>query len=91
MTQFIIFLIIGVVGIVVGYYLGVGRRMAGQGVYPEETRGAVGRRQAEKDANISKLKEYLSGKETVTNDEIAQRVDVRLAHGGGDAVKSRRF
>ena len=42
--------------------------MAGQGV--------VGRRQTEKDANINKLREYLHGKETVTNDEIERFLGV---------------
>jgi len=68
MTQFIIFLIIGVGGIVVGYYLAVRRKMAGRGV--------VNRRQTEKDENINKLKEYLRGKDRVTNDEIERFLGV---------------
>ena len=68
MTQFIIFLIIGVAGIVVGYYLAARRKMVG--------RGAVERRQTEKDMNINKLKEYLKGKTTVTNDEIGRFLGV---------------
>jgi len=39
-------------------------------------RGAVERRQAEKDVNINKLREYLSGKKTVTNDEIERFLGV---------------
>lgn len=68
MTQFIIFLIIGVVGIVVGYYFAVRRKA--------RKLGAVGRRQAERDANIDKLKDYLNGKEKVTNDEVEKFLGV---------------
>lgn len=64
MVQFVIFFILGTLGIAIGFYFGMRRRVRGQ--------GAVGRRQAERDANIGKLKEYLRGRETVGNDEIEQ-------------------
>ena len=39
-------------------------------------RGAVERRQTEKDVNINKLREYLKGKTTVANDEIERFLGV---------------
>jgi len=74
MTQFIIFLIIGAVGIVVGYFLALPKLRAKAGL--ALGRGAVGRRQAKRDANIDKLKDYLRGKEKVTNDEVEKFLGV---------------
>lgn len=68
MTQLIIFIIIGLLGIILGYYFAIQRKMAG--------RGAVARREAERDANVEKLKNHLRGRETVTNDEIEQFLGV---------------
>ena len=68
MIQSTIFIIIGIVGILAGYYFTTRRKTMGL--------GAVGRRQSEKNANISKLKEYLNGKERVTNDDIERFLEV---------------
>ena len=68
MSQVIIFIILGILVIVVGYYFTARRKVMGL--------GAVGRRQTAKNANISKLKEYLNGKERVTNDDIERFLEV---------------
>ena len=66
MTQFIIFLIIGLGGIVVGYYFAVRRK----------TRDAVDKRSVEKQENLRKVREYAAGKQEVTNDEIEKLLNV---------------
>lgn len=67
MTQFIIFIIIGLAGILVGYFLAVRRKAR---------KNAVDRRDEAKDENMRKLREYIAGKETVSNDEAERFLGV---------------
>jgi len=66
MIQFLTFLIIGLGGIVVGYYFAVRRK----------TRDAVDKRSVEKQENLRKVREYAAGKQEVTNDEIEKLLNV---------------
>ena len=78
MTQFIIFLIIGVAGIIVGYYLAVRRKV-------RKVNAHVARQQEAKEKNKRKILEYARGKEKITNDEIEKRLGV------SDATTTRYF
>jgi len=66
MIQFLTFLIIGLGGIVVGYYFAVRRK----------TRDAVDKRSVEKDENLKGVREYVAGREEVTNNEIEKLLNV---------------
>ena len=70
MNQFIIFLIIGVAGIVVGYYFAVRRKI--------KVSGSAGKRRQEKEENLAILREKLSsGKDQrITNDEVQELLGV---------------
>ena len=70
MTQFIIFLTIGVVGIVVGYYLAVQRKI--------KISGAASERRQEREKNLATLREkFISGKDQrITNDEVEKLLGV---------------
>ena len=66
MTQCIIFLVIGVAGILVGYYFAVRKK----------TRETVDKRSIEKEKNLRRAREYLEGREEVRNDEIEKLLGV---------------
>jgi|AP45_3_1055517.scaffolds.fasta_scaffold34435_1 Fic family protein len=66
MIQFLTFLIIGLGGIVVGYYFAVRRK----------TRDAVDKRSVEKEENLRKVREYAAGREEVTNNEIEKLLNI---------------
>ena len=66
MIQFLTFLIIGLGGIVVGYYFAVRRK----------TRDAVDKRSVEKEENLRKDREYAAGREEVTNNEIEKLLNI---------------
>lgn len=78
MTQFIIFLIIGVVGIVIGYYLAVSRKAK------RVKKNIIAEQGVEKEENLRKLRDYLralrqaqgKGKDTITNDEVEKLLGV---------------
>ena len=78
MTQFIIFFIIGLAGVFAGHYFARRRKVArfAETKTRRAGRGAIERRQAERDENINKLKEYVNGKERITNDEIERFLGV---------------
>ena len=66
MIQFLTFLIIGLGGIVVGYYFAVRRK----------TRDAVDKRSVEKEENLRKVREYAAGREEGTNNEIEKLLNI---------------
>jgi len=70
MTQFIIFLIIGVVGIIAGYYLAVLRKV--------RVSGSTSVRSQEREKNLATLREkFSSGKDKkITNDEVEKLLGV---------------
>lgn len=69
MIQFITFLIIGAVGIIVGYYFAVNRKT-------KEARGIVARQAKEKKENLRKIREYMRGRESIANDEVEKLLEV---------------
>lgn len=80
MSQPIIFLIIGAIGIVIGYYLALSRRSS-----PERRRtvgrktkkaGLIARQKQEKEANLQKIREYMRGRESARNEEIEKLLGV---------------
>lgn len=73
MTQFFIFLIIGVVGVVFVYYL-VARRKE-----KKMADNIIAAQGAEKEANIIKLKDFLRGKDEITNDGVEKLLGVSHA------------
>lgn len=70
MAQFIIFLIIGVVGIVIGYYLAVRRRV--------KVSGSANKRGQEREKNLAILRKKFGGDidKKVTNDEVEKLLGV---------------
>ena len=66
MIQFLTFLIIGLGGIVVGYYFAVRRK----------TRDADDKRSVEKEENLRKVREDAAGREEVTNNEIEKLLNI---------------
>jgi len=69
MTQFIIFLIIGLAGILVGYYLAVRKKTRSVNEH-------IAQLQKEKEENKHKILEYAKGKDKIANDEIEQLLSV---------------
>ena len=70
MTQFIIFLIIGVAGITLGYYLAVRRKI--------KVSGAAGERMQAREENLRILREKFNSSrdQRITNDEVEKLLGV---------------
>jgi predicted HTH transcriptional regulator len=69
MTQFIIFLVIGTFGIVLGYYLATNRKV-------KKLRGIAVKQEQEKAENLTKIRAYLKNHDTVTNDDIENFLNI---------------
>jgi len=69
MTQFIIFLIIGLAGIVIGYYFAAQLKVG-------KINAHVARQQREKEENKQKILDYAKGKERIANDEVEKMLSV---------------
>lgn len=69
MTQFIIFLIIGVVGIVAGYYFAVSKKI-------KKNKGLIEKQREEKEINKKRVLEYAKSKGQITNQEAEELLGV---------------
>jgi len=69
MAQFLSFLIIGLVGVAAGYFLALRKGARGDG-------GLIARQQAEKKENKRKIREFMQGKDTITNNEVEKLLGV---------------
>lgn len=82
MIQLITFLIIGFVGIVVGYYLALSRhgswkqRKTAGGKVKQTKKNAVENREEAKDENMRRLREYIAGRKEVANDEVERLLGI---------------
>ncbi|MFY9457505.1 MAG: DUF977 family protein [Candidatus Spechtbacterales bacterium] len=76
MPQFIIFLIIGVVGILIGCYLALPKVRAKAHLGAKKKANIIKEQQAEKEENLSKIREFIRGRDSVTNDEVEKLLGV---------------
>lgn len=80
MIQFVVFLVIGLVGVWLGYNLAVRRKMKKASRDSGRSReGMVAREQDEKEVNMEKLRKALRGMKSITNDEVERLIGVSHA------------